>query len=81
MLKLYHQSVRCFDVSNVLFAIVCFVNYLLPSFWKTIFPITMPLSLVFSPVITGLFCLVRPMPDFSITTFSDHFSTAARTDA
>ena len=25
--------------------------------------------------------LARPMPDFSVATFSDHFSTAARTDA
>ena len=80
MLKLYHQSVRCFDISNVFFSIVSFMHHFLPLCWKPIFPITMPLSFTFPPMIASLLCFMRPVPNLPITTFSNHMSAATRTN-
>ena len=79
MLKLNYQTTWCFNFWYVLFAIFSKMHNLLPLNWKLVFPIPMPFSFVFPPVIVLPFRLMRPMPDFSISTFSNHFNTTAWT--
>ena len=66
------------NISNVFFTILSNMDYLLPLFWKLIFPVAMPLRFVFPPVVTCLLGFMRPMPNFPVATLSDHLRTATR---
>ena len=75
-LELYHPFANCFHISNVLFTLFGFVDYLLPFFGEMPFPYAVPLAFILPPGVAGEASSVGLVMHADFPTLREHWMTA-----
>jgi hypothetical protein len=78
MLELDHESLFCFHIGDVFFAVSVTLDDLLPVFREKTFPVSMPLRFWLPPWIAHTRSAMGPMPDSLFSAFSHDMSAAPR---